>query len=212
MPGNNELAPINPASLGPGDRRDRRIPVVKNIEIGEIDTFGQFRAIWDLLVKHQWLILAVTVVLTALVAFYSFKMPPVYQAMARVDVESEMPLLQSLNDLFKTGEADDAFLATQVSILQSDELAWDTIQKLGLGGSATSGGKIVGIPMTMQIAAIRAFQAHLRVERVKDTRMILVEYESSDPKQASDVVNTLLEDYKEYNLRTKYDASRQATG
>ena len=103
MPGDNQLVPLNPASLTPGDPRDRRVPVVKNIEIGEIDAFGQFRALWDLLVKHQWLILAVTVVLTALVAFYSFKMQPVYQAMSRVDVESETPLLQSLNDLFKDG-------------------------------------------------------------------------------------------------------------
>jgi capsular exopolysaccharide synthesis family protein len=212
MPGDNPLVPYNPPSPNSSDSREQRISVVRNIEIGEIDAFGQFRAVWDLIVKHQWFILAITVVLTALVAFYSFKMPPVYQAMSRVDVESEVPLLQSLNDLFKTGEADDAFLATQVSILQSDELAWDTIQKLGLGGAEKSGGKVVGIPPTMQTAAIRALQGHLRVERAKDTRMILVEYESSDPKQAADVVNTLVEDYKEYNLRTKYDASRQATG
>ena len=115
MSEDNQLVPFNPASLGPSDTRDRRLSVTKNVEIGEIDAFGQFRALWDLLVKHQWLILAVTVVLTALVAFYSFKMQPVYQATCRVDVESEAPLLQTLNDLFKTGDADDAFLATQVS-------------------------------------------------------------------------------------------------
>ncbi len=212
MPEDNPLVPYNPTSLNPSDSRERRIPMTKSIEISEIDAFGQFRAVWDLIVKHQWFILTITVVLTALVAFYSFKMPPVYQAMSRVDVESEIPLLQSLNDLFKTGEADDAFLATQVSILQSDELAWDTIQKLGLGGSGKSGDKVVGIPMTMQTAAIRALQGHLRVGRAKDTRMILVEYESSDPKQAADVVNTLVANYIEYNFRTKYDASRQATG
>ena len=73
MPGENQLVPFDPTSLSPSDPRDRRITAVKNIEIGEIDAFGQFRAVWDLLVKHQWLILTVTVVLTALVAFYSFK-------------------------------------------------------------------------------------------------------------------------------------------
>jgi capsular exopolysaccharide synthesis family protein len=212
MPEDNQLAPLNRASLISSDLRDRRIPVAKNVEIGEIDAFGQFRAVWDLLVKHQWLILAVTVVLTALVAFYSFKMQPVYQATSRVDVESEIPLLQSLNDLFKTGEADDAFLATQVSILQSDDLAWDTIQRLGLGGSEKSGGKVVGTPITMQTAAVRAFQGHLHVDRAKETRMILVRYESTDPKQAAAAVNTLVSNYIEYNFRTKYDASRQATG
>ncbi|MGD0227447.1 MAG: polysaccharide biosynthesis tyrosine autokinase [Terriglobia bacterium] len=212
MPEDNQLARFNPTPLGPGDARDRRLPVAKNIEIGEIDAFGQFRSLWDLLVKHQWLILSVTVVLTTLVGFYSYKMQPVYQATSRVDVESETPLLQTLNDLFKTGDADDAFLATQVSILQSDELAWDTIQRLGLGGTGRSGGKVVGIPMTEQTATIRAFQGSLHVNREKETRMILVKFESADPRQAAAVVNTLVDNYVEYNFRTKYDASRQATG
>jgi polysaccharide biosynthesis transport protein len=212
MSGDNQLIPFNPRSLGSRDAGDHRLSMARNIEIGEIDAFGQFRTLWDLLIKHRRLIFAVAVVLTALVAFYSFRMQPVYQAVSRVDVESEVPLLQSLNDLFKTDEADDAFLATQVSILECDELAGDTIQRLGLGGAEKSGGKVVGIPVTMQTAAIRGFQSRLHVERAKDTRMILVKYESTDPKEAAAVVNSLVDDYIEYNFRTKYDASRQATG
>ncbi len=212
MPEDNQLARFNPTPLGNSDTRERRLPVAKNVEIGEIDAFGQFRSLWDLLVKHQWLILSVTVVLTALVGFYSYKMQPVYEATSRVDVESETPLLQTLNDLFKTGDADDAFLATQVSILQSDELAWDTIQRLGLAGTAKSAGQVVGIPMTEQTGAIRGFQGSLHVNREKETRMILVRFDSADPRQAAAVVNTLVDNYVEYNFRTKYDASRQATG
>ncbi|MGO8813099.1 MAG: Wzz/FepE/Etk N-terminal domain-containing protein, partial [Terriglobia bacterium] len=208
MPEDNQLARFNPTPLGNSDTRERRLPVAKNVEIGEIDAFGQFRSLWDLLVKHQWLILSVTVVLTALVGFYSYKMQPVYEATSRVDVESETPLLQTLNDLFKTGDADDAFLATQVSILQSDELAWDTIQRLGLAGTAKSAGQVVGIPMTEQTGAIRGFQGSLHVNREKETRMILVRFDSADPRQAAAVVNTLVDNYVEYNFRTKYDASR----
>ena len=137
MAEDNQIVPFGPTPLGHSDTRDRRLPPSKNVEIGEIDAFGQFRALWDLLVKHQWLILAVTVVLTALVAFYSFKMQPVYQATCSGRCGIGDAALQTLNDLFKTGDADDAFLATQVSILQSDELAWDTIQQLGLGGAAS---------------------------------------------------------------------------
>jgi capsular exopolysaccharide synthesis family protein len=39
-----------------------------------------------------------------------------------------------------------------------------------------------------------------------------VNYESPDPQQAAAVVNALVDNYIEYNFRTKYDASRQATG
>jgi capsular exopolysaccharide synthesis family protein len=212
MPDDNQIVPYNPPPVARSDPRDRRISATRSIEIGEIDTFGQFRAVWDLIIKHQWLILSVTVVLASLVAFYSFKLPPVYSATCRLDVESEMPLLQTLNDLFKSGDADDAFLSTQVSILQSDELAWETIQRLKLGGAASSGDKVVGIPMSAQIGAVRAFQGRLHVDRARDTRMILVSYESSNPKEAADIVNTLVANFIEHNFRTKYDASRQATG
>ena len=73
MAENDQLAHFNPTPLGPGDTRDRRLPVPRNIDIGEIDAFGQFRSLWDLLMKHQWLILSVTVVLTTLVGFYSLR-------------------------------------------------------------------------------------------------------------------------------------------
>lgn len=212
MSDDNQLAPLNTTSLGPGDKRDRRLQVTRNAEIGEIDAFGQFRAVWDLLVKHQWLIVTVTVVLTALVAFYSYRLQPIYSATSRVDVESEAPILETLADLFKTGDADDAYLATQVAILQSDELAWDTIQRLGMAGSQKSDATVVGIPNEMHYPAIRTFQGRLRVLRAKDSRMILVTYEGPDPKEAAAAVNTLVENYVEYNFRTKYDASRQATG
>ena len=212
MPDEKPIVPLSPQSLPVPDARARTNAMVRSVEISEIDAFGQFRALWDLLIKHQWLILTVTAILTAVVAFYSFKMQPVYQAISRVDVESDTPLLQTLDELFKTGDADDAFLATQVSILRSDELAWDTIQKLGLDGTSNTKEKVVGIPESQQIAAVRAFQGNLSVSREKETRMILVRYESTNPHMAAAVVNALVEDYVEYNFRTKYDATRQATG
>src|SRR6266403_1081594 len=144
MPGNElthreELARLNAGPLGPyPSRNDPRSYSVVDGEVS-VDAFGQLRATWDILVKHQWLILATTAVLTVLVAVYSFKIKPVYQASGRLDIEAELPLLQSLNELFRTGEADDSFLATQVSILQSDNLIWETIQQLGLGTAEKSG-------------------------------------------------------------------------
>jgi capsular exopolysaccharide synthesis family protein len=64
----------------------------------------------------------------------------------------------------------------------------------------------------MKMPAIRAFQGHVHMDRVKDTRMILVRIEGTDPKQAAAAANALVDCYVEYNFRTKYDATRQATG
>ncbi len=213
-----ELARLNQTLLGPyAARRDVRTQSVIEGEVA-VDAFGQLRATWDILVKHQWLILATAVILTVLVAVYSFKAKPIYQATGRLDIEAELPLLQSLNELFRTGEADDSFLATQVSILQSDNLIWETIQQLGMGLPPRSGvspqPRDPGAETTtaMKNALIGAFRGRLKVERTKDTRMVVVRFESTDPREAAQVVNALIKNYIESNFRTKYDATRQATG
>ena len=216
MPG-NELVPLDPepASL-PALRNGNRAQSV--IDLDQVDAFGQLRATWDILLKHQWLILFTAFVLTLLVAVYSYRLKPVYQATARVDIEAEEPLLQSLNDLFRTDQADDTFLATQISILESDNLAWETIEQLGLaknqnsGPAASTESPILGTPPSMKNAAIAAFKGGLSVARPKDTRMALVSYESTDPREAAAIVNALVKNYIENNFKSKYDATRQATG
>jgi polysaccharide biosynthesis transport protein len=213
MPG-NELIPYNSGAGAPPPRLNGIRSV---IDLEQVDAFGQLRATWDILLKHQWLILVTAFVLTLLVAVYSYKMNPVYQATARVDIEAEEPLLQSLNDLFRTDEVDDSFLATQISVLESDNLAWETIQQLGLtpninpAGSSSS-GTVLGISPAVKNAAVAGFKGRLKVEQPKNTRMALVSYESADPRQAATVVNTLVQNYIENNFKTKYDATRQATG
>jgi succinoglycan biosynthesis transport protein ExoP len=203
-----EQARLTPGSLGPQSLRHdpRSYPVVDG-EVS-VDAFGQLRATWDILVKHQWLILATTVILMVLVAVYSFKMKPIYQATGRLDIEAEMPLLQSLNDLFHTGEVDDSFLATQVSILESDNLIWETVQQLGLVTPEKSGADSTAA----KNALIGGYRGRLKVERTKDTRMVLVSFESTDPREAALFVNTLINNYIESNFQTKYNATRQATG
>lgn len=221
MPDNDftsrELARLKSGSLAPQtwahELRSRSLVEPET----PIDAFGQLRAVWDLLLKHQWLILATTAVLTVLVAVYSFKERPVYQATGRIDVEAELPLLQSLNDLFRADQADDSFITTQVSILESNNLAWATIQQLGLvktGNSdpSQSESQLIGISPAQKNAIIAGFKRGLKVERAKDTRMVTVSYESTDPRQAAEVVNALIKNYIETNFRTKYDATRQATG
>ena len=216
MPG-NELVPLNSGRINPSPPGSTiRAHALDDLE--QVDAFGQLRATWDILLKHQWLILLTAFAMTVMVGVYSYRMKPVYRATARVDIEAEEPLLQTLNDLFRTEQADDTFLATQVSVLESDNLAWETIQQLGLAKlpnlsqNSVSGGAVLGTSPGMKNAAVAAFKANLKVERPKETRMALVSFESTDPRQAASIVNTLVKNYIENNFKTKYDATRQATG
>jgi capsular exopolysaccharide synthesis family protein len=179
--------------------------------------YSYIRAYGLILLKRRWTVLTVVAVLATLVAIVSFKTQPVYEATARVEVEADTPQIQSLNDLYRgePGFSDDAFLQTQVNVLKSENLAWRTVQQLGLGQQAefTPGSSGAATPSSAaQNELIQAFRGHLRVQLMRDSRMIEVTFESTDPRLAARAANALVSNYTEYNFHQKYDTTRQASG
>ncbi|PYV89265.1 MAG: hypothetical protein DMG05_13830, partial [Acidobacteria bacterium] len=78
-----ELARIernSPERLNP-----RALPIL-NLDIDNTNTHSHLRAYKQILVKYRWAVLTVAFVLTTLVAIISFKMQPLYEATARVEV------------------------------------------------------------------------------------------------------------------------------
>jgi uncharacterized protein involved in exopolysaccharide biosynthesis len=140
--------------------------------------------------------------------------------MANVEVETDYPQLQSLNEVYRQAPVDDfTFLATQMQILQSDSLAWKTIEQLGIDRSAPSPGmdKIPGQSPTQiagarKTALIEEFKKGLTIEPVKDTRILAVGFESANPQMAANVVNHLVDNYSESAIQERYDFTRRASG
>ena len=218
MAEHEELVPAEPRVP---ERVHRRPDSIIDSEPEGSEDFSYIRAYWLILWKHRWTVLAVVAVLATLEAIVSFKMQPVYEATARVEVEAETPQIQSLNDLYRgePGYTDDAFLQTQVNVLQSENLAWRTVEQLGLGEKAEfalAGGGSKPSPAVSPSAAqsglIQAFRGHLRVQLMRDSRMIEVTIDSTDPQLAAREANALVNNYIEYNFHQKYDATRQASG
>jgi capsular exopolysaccharide synthesis family protein len=165
--------------------------------------------------KRRWTILAVAAVLTAVAAVVSFLMTPMYQATARLEIEPETPQLQSQSssDVYQKTDADDVFLQTQIQVLESESLAWHTIEQLKLARH------LEGLP-TGQLEApdsdkrkvrlIGAFLSRLTVEQVPKTRMLAVTFQDPDPQVAAQVATGLVNGYLEYNFRQKDEAIRRS--
>src|SRR5579863_339397 len=73
-----------------------------DLELERTDTYYYLRAYWHVVAKRRWTILAATCILVASMAVFSFKTRPVYEAIARVEVEAEPPQIQSLSDLYRS--------------------------------------------------------------------------------------------------------------
>src|ERR1039457_832429 len=85
--------------------------------------------------KHQWLILTFLLTVVTVVTIASFKMKPVYEAAARVEVDKESQNTLPFQDQNSYDEFIDTdnYLETQMKILTSETLAFQTIKSLDLG-------------------------------------------------------------------------------
>src|SRR5580704_10381692 len=169
--------------------------------------------------KHQWMILTFFLTVVTIVTIASFKMKPVYQAAARVEVDKESQNMTPFPD----SNSYDAFvdmenyLETQSKILQSETLALQTIKSLDLtrypefGGGPSATAWAHSGPAPQRPAILGAFLGRLTVKRVPNSRLIEVTFEAQDPQLAAQIVNTHLQNFVEQNFRSKYDATNRAS-
>src|SRR6202789_1899196 len=92
--------------------------------------------------KHQWLIVTFLLTVVTVVTIASFKMKPVYQATARVEVDKESQNSTPFQDGNSYDELMDmdSYLETQTKVLQSETLAFQTIKSLDLARYPEFGG------------------------------------------------------------------------
>ena len=168
--------------------------------------------------KHQWLILTFLLTVVTVVTIATFKMKPVYEAAARVEVDKESQNTLPFQGVNYDEYVDmENYISTQIEILQSETLALQTIKALNLDRHPDFEG--ASAPFTLphggasaqRPAILGAFLGRLRVKRIPNSRLVEVQFESEDPQLAALVVNTHLQNYIEQNFRSKYDATTQAS-
>jgi len=203
----------------PAERLSSRAYPAIDLETQGSDSIAQLADLWRIVVKHRSTVLTTAVVMTTLAVILAFKMAPIYQAAGQIDIESATPLVQSLNEVYRSSPvADEEFLQTQVKILRSNGLAWQTIQQLGLAGNpafASQERKLQGEPPdspAVRGRLLKLFADRLDVSLGRNTNMVEISFEAKDPELAARVVNTLVNNYVEFNFRSRYDATRQASG
>jgi capsular exopolysaccharide synthesis family protein len=178
-----------------------------------IDESEGLASYWHVLVRRRWTVLTVALALTLIVAVVSLCMKPAYVATARLEVEPETPLLESISDIYQRVDADDPFIQTQIQVLKGPTLAWQTIEQLNLAGRLD-----VLSPEQLRrqeieghkVELIGAFQNRLKVELLPKTRMLSVGFESADPELSAQVATGLANAYLDYNFRQKYEAIRRS--
>ena len=216
MPDNDSLSPIE-------RHLPQRItgftPTTLDLEAQGSEAHFSFASFWHIVVKRLATIITATIVVLVVTGIYSFRMEPVYKATASIEVETNYPQLQTLNEVYRQSNIEDeAFLTTQIEVLKSDSLAWMTMQQLGVDREAASeetvnpsGKSPAQIAATRKTIMIGGFKGGLSVEQEKDSRILEVSYESGNPEMAANVVNDLINNYIDMNFQERTDFTRRAS-
>lgn len=191
-------------------RREPLLPMFSYVghTPAEDTTIGGY---WAVIWRRRGTVIAVMVALTTVAAIVSFRTRPVYKAEARVEVSAESPQTESLQSYYERLPSNDNYLRTQIQVLQTDNLAWRTVEQLNLGNGDAFGGSTQSDPQRRRMELINRFKGQLSVELVPGSRVIKVGFESVDPEFAARVTNALVNNYIDYNFRQQYDATRLAS-
>jgi len=190
-----------------------------DVEAQEFDSFSYLRVYWNIISKRRWTILSTAFIVTVLVAIASFKMTPIYEATVRLDIEADTLQIQSLNDFFRQIPTDEAFIGTQIQVLEGVSLAERTMEQAGVlkdprwvAAIQQSSSPFSSGLATSPDELLRHFRRCLHVQKVRDSHVVAVSFESADPHLSARIANALADNYIESNFRQKYDATRQASG
>ena len=215
----NNLAPRERANPSPQEALQPRSPFLA------LDLMPREPHLLDYLLvlrKHQWLITFFLLAVVSIVTIATFRMRPIYEATARVEVDRDTPNAFRFNE----GEQGDDFgdledyIVTQSKILQSETLAMQTVRSMGLdhlpqfGGQPGKNDKPVALGSDAALRrppALGAFLGGLSVKRVPNSRLLDVTFETTDPVLAAKVVNAHLNNFIEQNFRSRFEAATQAS-
>lgn len=216
MPDNDSLSPIDHHLP---QRLNSFLPTTLELEARGGDSQFNLASFWQILLKRKSTIITTTIIVAVLTGIYTFRMEPVYRATASIEVEADYPQLQSFNEVYRqTPIEDSSFLSTQMQVLQSDSLAWTTLQQLGLdrmiGATITfdeRGKSPTQIEGARKSYIIEKFKKGITVEPVKDTRILAVSFDSTNPDLAARVANSLINNYIEADIQERGEFTKKAS-
>jgi succinoglycan biosynthesis transport protein ExoP len=179
--------------------------------------------VWRVVMKQRFVILSVTIISFAAATVYSFRTKSLYESGGRLQIDPNIPKvgLQGYGDQDRAA-LDTSAIQTELLILQSDSVLLQTAEKLDVYSKIkagdrpnASGAAQIKTPVTLSPVDRRSLigfiKGGLSVKLVGGTQMVDIRYRNHDPKLATDVVNTLMDNFIDQNLRSKFDQTKRTS-
>jgi uncharacterized protein involved in exopolysaccharide biosynthesis len=159
--------------------------------------------------RHRWRIVAFVATCVLATAIVSARLQPIYESTATVDIDRQTPPEVVGQDSTRSaGDDTEAFIATQIKLIQSDSVVRPVAEQYHLLNIDTQSNHLSS-QKAQAIAAAPVSLSHLKVTRPTGTNLLLINYRSTDPRLSADVSNAIANSYlaHTYNIRIRSSAS-----
>ena len=177
-------------------------------EAATIDLVKLWAAVW----RNRLVIAAIVIVSLAFGVLSLFLSEPTYRATASVEINNQ-PIKVLGTEEFQqssTSQETDRLLQTEVDILRSGGLAELVVNDLHLASDArfaTPASKPIS-PQIQHQLIVKKLQGGLVVTLPRNSRVVPVSFDSSDPALAAKIANSYVENLIASNLQRHFDTSR----
>jgi len=159
----------------------------------------QVKDIVQLLWSRKFIVLFFFVAVVSVTLIYTVKSPKVYRATAKLEIENETIDLFQSGSAFTIDTSSRDYFRTQCSKIKSRKVAGNVI--------AMRRFKVTD-PKTREERLMHPLELRrkLKVEPERDTRLVNISVEDTDPKQAMEMANAVAEEFIKFNVDTKLKA------
>ena len=180
-------------------------------------------SLWNILVKRRLTVLGFAAFVFALVAAYTYTRTPVYEAVARLQIDPSHSTSLGLDDGEKRpGPFPDVdnHVKTEVAILQSETVAMRVMNALKLYADPGFAGKHVAKPGITDVSQLTpperqellsTFKSSLNIKVEANTEVVEVRFRSPDPILATNIVNSVVDEYMKRNFLARVNGATQVS-
>lgn len=197
------------------------------------------RDYWKVIWKRRWTVLALFLIVLITTAVATFTMKPIYRGTTSIQINKENPQVMDFKEMFSVNMWDLDYYQTQYKILESRTLTKRVIQNLKLSehpefqpkpltpfqqwksnilkpitGLFTSSKKNVPSEKDTsetqkETALVNQFLAKLKVEPIRNSRLVKVHFDSNYPELSAKVPNVLAVTYIQQSVENRFIATEQ---
>jgi succinoglycan biosynthesis transport protein ExoP len=197
------------------------------------------RDYWKVIWKRRWTVLALFLIVLITTAVATFTMKPIYRGTVSIQINKENPQVMDFKEIFSVNMWDLDYYQTQYKILESRTLAKRVIQNLKLSEHpefqpkpltpfqqwkanilkpisnlfASSKKNVApekgSLETEKETALIDQFLSKLKVEPIRNSRLVKVHFDSYSPKLSAEIPNALATNYIQQSVENRFTATEQ---